>query len=140
MPLSDDECALCDAYFDGELPPEKAAEFRQWLRADSGHVREFTRLAHLHRALRAELKGRSARRAEASREVVKAECAGSSRRWKMWGAAAAVLLCAGYLLYRLTYTDPKLAVYSAKIGTFAGQVFVVDENGTERTCGRTSST
>ena len=127
MPLSDTERERVEAYFDGDLTPDAAAEFCGWLRGDPEHTREFVRAAHLHRALRDELKGRSIRVAES--RIQKPERASAWRNWKLWGAAAAVLILAGYGVYRSAFPDPVLTVFAAKIESVSGPVFVVDGDG-----------
>lgn len=127
MPLSDSERERIEAYFDCDLSADAAAEFRGWLRSDPEHAREFVRAAHLHRALRDELKGRSIRVAES--RMQKSERAGAWRNWKVWGAAAAVLILAGYGIYRSAFPDPVLTIFSAKIEKVSGPVFVVDSEG-----------
>ncbi|HLX60821.1 MAG TPA: FecR family protein [Planctomycetota bacterium] len=126
----------CEAYLEGELAPEGEAEFRAWLRADAAHVREFVRYAHLHRALRAEFKGRRVRREESllargSEQELRSTKA-RRRVWIKWAAAAALLI-GGFCVYKFLLPDPALAFYSARVVAVSGPVFkTLDQAGVTR--------
>ncbi len=118
-----------DAYFDGELSPETEAEFRTWLRADSEHMREFVRYAHMHRALRDEFKGRGERRAVASEKPARGKTVWN---WRWWSAAGIVLMGAGYFVYLSLMSDPGLTIFTARIESVSGSVSRIDQEGSMR--------
>lgn len=121
----------CDAYFDGELTPADAADFRTWLQADAANVREFSRHAALHRGLRDELKGHGIRRAESSARNEERSVAPKTS-WPRWAVAAAIVIISAFGYSRFVATDPALVVFTARIDKIRGPVMTVDRNGVNR--------